>query len=377
MGARVGLVLAAFFAGSAVQTAYLPLWLADRGLRANEIGLVLGVAALVRIGGLPLLGWVADRLGRRLMLAAAGFGAGMCALLLAGLQGVGPLLAGSVAMIVAAALLTPLADAVSLALAAAGRLDYGRTRAWGSGAYMLATAAGGSLLAAAGTGSVPLLLAALYGLAGLLGVLVPDPAPAPPARAEQPARMPLRFPAFRWALLASAAIQGSHAAYYSFAPLLWRGMGIGDGTIGLILAVPLLAEMALFWWGRAAVERLGPGPLTLIAALAAILRWGLTSVLRDPLALGLVQMLHAATFGLQHLSAMLVVRELPGRRAAMAQTLLSALGLGLPTGVLVWVSGMLVAPLGALVFLVMSAAAVAALPAVPGLRRHARPPGPG
>ena len=43
VGPRVGLFIAACFAAMAVTSAYLPLWFADRGLTAAEIGQVLGV----------------------------------------------------------------------------------------------------------------------------------------------------------------------------------------------------------------------------------------------------------------------------------------------------------------------------------------------
>ena len=46
--ARVGGFLGAYFAANAI-TAFMPLWFADRGLSAAEIGQVLGAAALLRV----------------------------------------------------------------------------------------------------------------------------------------------------------------------------------------------------------------------------------------------------------------------------------------------------------------------------------------
>ena len=55
-GVRVALFFAALFAASAVNTAFLPLWFADRGLSAAAIGQILGFASLLRVMAGPSLG---------------------------------------------------------------------------------------------------------------------------------------------------------------------------------------------------------------------------------------------------------------------------------------------------------------------------------
>ena len=341
-------------------TAYLPLWFADRGLTAAEIGQVLGFASVLRVVAVPGWGWLADAAARpRLMLFAAAACASCSAAVLPAAQGLLPILAVAAMQGVAASALSPLADASTLALAAARRLDYGRTRAWGSVSYMVATAAAGALLGRVGSWVVPWLLALGYGIgAGLAAAL---PRTALPARRAEPADGPWRSRPFRLALLATALIQGSHAAYYGFATLHWRAAGIADATIGLLIAEGIVAEIALFIWGRGLVERLGPARLTALAAAACIMRWTATAFTTDVPALAAIQLLHAATFACQHLSAMLVLRSLPGKRAATAQTLLAALGFAAPTGLLIWLSGRLYGTAGGLTFLLMAAVGGAAL----------------
>ena len=370
-GTRVGLFLAAFFAAGAVTTAYLPLWFADRGLTAAEIGLVLGLGSLLRVAAVPGLGWLADRVGwRRTMLfgAAALAGGGAALLPLAG--GFWAIMLIVAVQGVSASILTPLSDVLALALVAARRLDYGRTRAWGSVSYMLATALSGGLVGRLGTGVVPWLLAAGYGAAAGLAALLPDAGDG--ARRGSVRVSLLRLRPFRLALLATALIQGAHAAYYAFAPIHWRSLGIADGTIGLLIAEGIVAEVALFIWGRALVERLGPARLTALAAGSSVLRWTLTAFVTGVPALAAVQLLHAGTFALQHLSAMLVLRTLPAARAGTAQALMSALGFSAPTAVLIWLSGQVYAGLGGLTFLVMAGVGGLAVVTVPGLRRMPR-----
>lgn len=326
----------------------------DRGISAGQIGTVLGVASLVRLLAVPLWGAAADWVGRRrpmLLLAAAATAASVACFPLA--HGLGPLLLLVTTQGIAAAALTPLTDTLTLALAAAGRLTYGRTRAWGSVAYMLTTAATGPVLGWAGSWLVPGLIAAGYGLAALLSPALPEPDRIP--RLSRGTGGLLRLPAIRVTVLASALIQGSHAAYYGFAAIHWRAAGLADTTIGLLIAEGVVMEIVLFVWGGRWVTRLGPARLTALAACACIVRWtalGLTTALPVLIA---VQTLHAATFAMQHLSSMAVLsRCIPPGRAAGAQALHSALGFSAPTGLLIWLVGLGYGRFDGLVYLPMA-----------------------
>ena len=366
-GTRVGLVLAAVFAAGAVQSAYLPLWLADRGLTAGEIGFVLGVSSLLRVAGVPGGGWIADRVGRRTVFVVAALCAAGAAGVMPGLHGLWWLLVAATVLGVGSSLLSPLADAVTLGLARARRLDYGRTRAWGSVAYMAATAAAGAVLGQAGSGVVPGLVLVGYGLAGVGGFWLPEAA-GRLARGVRAAG-PFGDKGFRLALIATGLIQGSHAAYYSFAPLHWRAAGLSDAVIGLLIAEGIVAEVALFVWGRGLVERLGSARLTAVAAGACVVRWTALAFVTDARALAVLQFLHAGTFACQHLSTMMVLQRLPSERAGMAQTVMSALGFSAATAALVWLTGQLYGPYGGLSFLPMAVVGGAAVFTVRPLSR--------
>lgn len=358
--ARIGLFTSSFFAAGAVLTAYLPLWLADRGLDAALIGTVLGVASLTRIVAVPLWGWAADRLGyHRVSLFLAASGAAVCAALMPAAPGTVSIAILIVTGGVAASALSPLCDAVTLAFSAAGRLDYGRTRAWGSVAYMVATAGAGAMLGRFGTVIVPWMLTAGYGAAAMLAALVPRP-PAMGSTLHRVFVAPLGR-SFWAAVIATALTQGSHAAYYAFASLHWRAAGIGDTTIGLLIAEGIVAEVALFVWGRRLVAWLGPARLTGIAASACLLRWTLTATTNSVPLLAAIQLLHAGSFACQHLSNMLVLRTIPAPRAALAQTMLSAIGFSAPTGIMIWVVGQFYALANGGVFFGMAALGGAAL----------------
>jgi PPP family 3-phenylpropionic acid transporter len=373
-GVRVALFFATLFAAGAINTAFLPLWFADRGLSATAIGQVLGVASLLRVFAGPSWGTIADRIGRRRpVLLAAALTASVAALMYLPLYGFAPLLAVAVVQGVASSALNPLIDSLALALARDGRMEYGPVRSIGSIAYMAASAGAGWLLSVTGSWVVPWLLAATYGSAAAVTPLLPEAARAPAApRAWAGLRLFANRP-FRLIVLASALIQGAHAAYYGFAPLYWRSQGLSDSVIGLLIAEGIVAEVALFAWGRRLVERLGPAGLTACAAAASLIRWSVTAMAPPLAVLAAIQLLHAATFAMQHLSAMLVLsRAIPPERAATAQALHGALGFGAPTGVLMLLAGALYARYGGLVFLAMAAVGGMALLVVRPLARAIR-----
>jgi PPP family 3-phenylpropionic acid transporter len=369
-GTRIALFFAAIFAAGAIGGAFLPLWFADRGLSPAAIGQVLGAAALLRVICGPGWGSAADRIGRRrpVLLVGAAL-ATVAALAYLPLHGFWPMLLVAGVQGVAAASLNPLIDSLALGLARERVLEYGPVRAAGSFAYMLASAGGGWLLSVAGSVVVPWLLAAGYGVAALLTPLLPD-RPGPRAAPHPFAGLRLfALPAFRLTVAASALIQGAHAAYYGFAALLWRAQGFSDTTIGLLIAEGIVAEVLLFARGRRLVERLGPSGLTACAAIAAVVRWTVTACGPGLPVLAVVQLLHAATFGMQHLSAVQVLsRAVPAERAATAQALYNALGMGAPTGLMMLLAGALYARWGGLAFLAMAVSGGAALLLVRPLR---------
>lgn len=366
---RVAVFLGAYFAANAVN-AFLPLFLSDRGLTAGDIGHVLAAATLLKVLAGPGWGDVADRIGRRrpvlftAALAAAGFAAAYTQV-----AGYMPLLLLAAAQGIAASAINPLADSLTLALAREGRLQYGPVRAVGSAAFMVATAGAGWLLNRAGSWLVPWVLTALYGSAAACSLALPE-ADTPPAAPHALAGLALlRNRGFRLAVACTALIQGAHAAYYGFAALFWRSQGISDTVIGLLIAEGIIAEILLFARGRRLIERLGPAGLTGCAAAASVVRW-LVMAAAPPLpVLVAIQPLHAATFAMQHLSAMqLLSRSVPPERAATAQSLHSALGYGAPTGLMMLLAGWLYARSGGLAFAGMAVFGGAALLLVRPLR---------
>jgi PPP family 3-phenylpropionic acid transporter len=356
---RFALLYGAQFLGFGAMMPFLPAILAEGGLDPGAIGLVLAAGSLLRVLAGPAIGRVADRAAdpRRLLAAccvvaaAAGAGFGLAA-------GFAALLAVQLIHSAAAAPVIPLSDSQAAAAVRAGGFDYARVRAVGSATFIAGALAAGFAAEAAGPRVAAWLLAAGLLVTAMAALWLPA-LPRASGAARGGLLAPLARADFRRALLAASLVQGSHAAYYGFATLHWQAAGLSTGFIGVLWALGVVAEIGLFLVGGRLAERLGTQGLVLLGALGGALRWTVTALTTEPIALVLVQPLHAASFGAMHLAAMRAMVALPEGLAGRAQTLLAA-AVGASTGLLIWASGPVFEMVGGLVFLAMAALCVVA-----------------
>src|SRR5262249_22286094 len=154
----------------------------------------------------PGWGTLADHIGKwRPVMLLAGGAATVAGVLYLPSYGVFPLLLVAAMQGVAGSGLNPLGGSLGLALAPAGRLEYGPVRSIGSAAYMAASAAGGWLLSVAGTWLVPWLLVTSYGAATLVTPLLPEPSRSTVTRRILDLRLLANRP-FRLAVATTALI---------------------------------------------------------------------------------------------------------------------------------------------------------------------------
>ncbi len=393
---RLGAFYAAIFLVVGIQLPFWPVWLAGRGLDAQEIATVFAAAIWAKIITTPAIGALADRLGRRRMVMVA-LAALACVAYAAlwPVAGWWPLLALTILAGIAHSALMPLGDSITLAAVRERGLDYGRIRVWGSVSFIVAAIGSGAALALAanagpgpgaapGSGSAPgpggneVLLLVLAASAVLLGACFALPASVRPVPtgARWAANGDLwRLAADRrfWLFVVSAAaLQASHQLYYGFGTLYWRELGFSDTVIGLLWAEGVVAEIVLFWYSARLVERFGPLGLMALGGVAGILRWSLMGVLPGLGAAAVLQLLHAATFGASHLGAMhFMAARVPPGAAASAQSLYSALSAGLGSGLVMLAAGSLYAAYGGQAYPFMALLSAAGLVGVWQLSRTA------
>ena len=325
---RFALLFTAQFAAVGVLLPFIPPLMAARGLGAEEVATILALGGALRLVSGPLGGRLADALGQPRAVMAAGAAGAACAAMLYGVAtGFGGLLAANLLFAVAFACVVPLGDAMALRAARAEAWDYGRVRAAGAAAFIVAAGGAGWVAERGGAGSVAWVLAGALAAAAVAALLLPA-GQAHPRRQGGAFRAVLALPAFRRILVVSALIQGSHAAYYAFGSIHWAQAGVAPSVVGLLWAWSVVAEVALFAWGKPIAERLGARGLALVAAAAGLLRWGITAETVALHALVAAQALHALTFGAMHLATMRVMQaSVPAAVSGTAQTLLAA-GIG-------------------------------------------------
>lgn len=347
-------VFGAQFAALGAMLPFLPAILAEAGLSAAQVGMVLAAGSLVRLVAAPLSGRLADRApDMRPILALSALLAAVSALGFGLAAGFAALLAVQVLHSIAAAPIVPLSDALAMGAVRRGGFDYARVRSAGSITFMLGALLAGVAAEWAGPRIAAWMLAAGLLLAAWAAMRLPAA-----AQRSKPAVgslwAPLREPGFRWILPLAALVQGSHAVYYAFSTIHWQSAGLSTGFIGFLWALGVLAEVLLFLYGRGLVERLGVRGLTLAAAAGGVLRWSVTALTSEAAVLVVVQLLHGATFGAMHLAAMRALVGLPAGLSGRAQSLLAS-AVSATTGGLIWACGPLYGAVGGMAFLAMAA----------------------
>jgi PPP family 3-phenylpropionic acid transporter len=378
LSTRLGAFYAASFLVVGIQAPFWPVWLAGRGLGVREIAALLAAGLWVKVVATPLIGVLADRLGRRrgVMVALSGTAVlGYAALWSAGefwsLLWL-TLLAG-----VAQSALMPLGDSITLAAVRQDGLDYGRVRVWGSVSFIVAALASGVVLARpepawlAGN-TVLLLVLAASALLFLACVAVPARRVETAGLSRWSALGALAANRRFWGFVAAtAALQASHQVYYGFGTLYWRSLGFSDAVIGCLWAEGVIAEIVLFWQGGRLLARIGPLGLMAAGGAAGILRWTLAGLIPGLLPAAVLQLLHALTFGATHLGAMnFLSRTVPPGAAASAQALYSGASTGIGSGLVMLGAGVLYAAYGGHAYLFMAVLSAAGLFGVARLARR-------
>jgi MFS transporter, PPP family, 3-phenylpropionic acid transporter len=376
-------VYALLYAAFGVQSPFLPALLRERGLHAEEIGLVFGAATAIRVLAGPAIGHAADRrqrhtlmlLGCALLAATAGLGYVV-------LRGFWPLLLAALVQAAMLAPIVPLSDALATTAAHQSvaddkvRFEYGWLRGCGSAAFIVGTTLSGWAAGRAGLTIVPWVSGTILAVGGAMALLLPRLAGADTGLRTAPAPLLrdvsalLRLGIYRRMLIVAALVEGSHALQDTFAVIRWHTAGVDLATIGVLWSESVASEVLVFFAiGPRLVNRLGPGWSCAVAAGAGTVRWMTAAVTTSPVIMGLTQPLHGLTFALLHLACMrLIVQIAPIRLAATAQSIYGTFCIGTATALLTLASGLLYGRIGGRAFLVMAALCLVALPLCPGMR---------
>jgi PPP family 3-phenylpropionic acid transporter len=337
---------------------FFPMWLRSVGIDASWIGIIAAVPAVTRFTVLPFVTGLAE--SRRALRGAMIVTAFMTTL---GFAAVGtqhqPLLV-FLAYVLTASMWTPivpLTDAYALRGVSRYGLKYGPLRLWGSAAFVVGALLCGLLVDVIAAAHLIWIIAAMAALGAVISLgLQPLDHPGPPPVAQRGAAALLREPGFLAIITASALIQGSHAAYYTFASITWQLSGLGGLTIAGLWGLGVMAEIVVF--ALSPRFTLQPSVLVVIGALSAATRWLITAQEPPVAVLAVVQLAHGLSFGLTQVGTMgLLVRHVPIHVMARGQGYLAAFA-GIVASSASILSGAMYARYGQGVYYVMAAMAL-------------------
>jgi PPP family 3-phenylpropionic acid transporter len=365
---KLSLLYAATFASLGVHLPFFPVWLGSRALSADQIGLLLSLPALIRGLSGPWITGLADRHYRAttvLAIAMVASALGWLALpFTTGFASIVPVVAFCAVLMSA---IVPLTDVITVdALRGQTAIGYGAIRLWGSVAFLAANVGGGVVLGFFAPAAVPYLLAFASALAAIVTWLGRDVGTASEERRKaaiaaepQPLSRALIF-----TIIGIGAIHASHALVYGFGPLLWVGQGWSTADIGLLVAVGVAAEIALFAAVKSGTAGFSPRRFLLLGAIVSMLRW-MAMAFEPGLAASYgLQLLHAFSFGATHLGSIAAVSALaPLAQRARVQGYVASCAAML-TALATAGSGVLVARFGSAAYLGMIPIALMGLIAI-------------
>ena len=309
--------------------AFIPLWLKATGATPEEIGVLMAIPLVLRLLTVaPFSAWAGRRgLVRNAIVVTAALSAALITLLLGE-----PEHAGRIAVVLVFSImwdqLPVLVDAYAVMAVRSRALDFGRMRVWGSIAVVVSTASAGWTFDFLGIQSLPWLVALLLLLPVIVAPMLPPDREM--AHIEEGVRGSWREVIVDRkvvrAMIAAALIMGSHGVLTSFAAIQWSQKGMSTGTIGMLQALAVSAEIIAFWFGSKLLGRRDPSWLICIAAVAGTLRWIVMS--NDPgiPVLVVTQLLHSVTSTGAILGTMLVIAQrVPVQTSAAAQGLYAVL----------------------------------------------------
>ncbi|EHI9301684.1 3-phenylpropionate MFS transporter [Vibrio vulnificus] len=355
-----------FFFAYGVYLPFWSLWFKEQGVSSTDIGLLVGIGLATRCVAnmvitprihkaehiMPALRWLSFA---ALIFVGFHFFTGGSFWLMALATVLFNLCCGPV---------VPLSDALANYYARLKMLDYGRTRLWGSIAFIAGSTAVGYLISLYGTDMI--LYTALVGVFISLLLSMRSANVMPVTRSEHHSERPKLTqlltdgPVVKFLLLA-ALIQGSHAAYYSFSAIYWQQAGHSEEIIGYLWSLGVVSEVAVFALSKRLFAGWSLRALFVAASIGVMLRWGITASTTLLLGLVLVQLLHGVTFAMAHIAAIQYIQNSEEHKMVALQALYNALPLGAFIAAMTAFSGWGFEHWGASVFWVMAAMGLVAL----------------
>lgn len=356
-----------YFFYFAVVGALIPYWgvyLKYLGYSSQDVGVISAIILATRIIAPNFWGWLADKSKQRLRIIR--LGSATACLCFAGV-----LISQRYPWLVFVVscytffwhAVLPQFEVITLSYLGDHYQRYGQIRLWGSIGFIAAVVGLGLLFEWIPIAYLPLAILSFLLLIWLSSLSVKDLSVAKHSADSRGFLQQATQPAIICFLLASFLLQFSHGPYYTFYSLyLQENYGYTSAATGLLWALGVLAEVAIFIVMPRIMKRWSIRHLMLLSLAITAIRWCLIGYAADWLwVLLFAQLLHAFSFGMAHSASIEIVRtHFKGNSQGQAQALYSSFSFGAGGAVGALVGGLLWDHNASLTYLLASVSAAVA-----------------
>lgn len=320
---------------------YLGLYLSSLNFSPAQIGELMAVFLLTKVVAPNVWGVLSDRTGRPIFwVRIATFMAVVLSIGLIALQTYWGIFAVLLVFSFFWHASLPQFESYTFKQLGPQKHRYGQIRLWGSIGFIVAVVVLGWLFEHFGVGILPWVISSLLLIVWATTFLVKDQSFAQDtSEINEKFFAILKRPEVLGILIVSFLVQVSHGVYYSFFTIQMTDLGVSKTVTAWLWALGVIAEIAVFWWMAKLFAAFSVRSLVLMAIALTVLRWTITGQLDHSLSwIVFAQLLHAASFGLFHASAIyLIDRYFTGSHHGKGQALFAASshGLGGAVGMLI------------------------------------------
>jgi len=330
---RLSLFYFIYFSAIGVFVPYWTVYLQDeKGFSAAQIGELMAVFMLTKMIAPFLWGWISDRSNSRIgMIRWACFITIVCFALCYVSSGYWSMLLVIMAYSFFWNAALPQFEVLTLNHLESRASRYSQIRLWGSIGFIVMVVL---LPFVIDTGGVARVLDVMLGLFIVLWLVtwwVPDKPQYSQESTHERLLDLVKQPTVWVLLLACTLQQASHGAYYTFFSIYLDDHGYSRLFTGWMWALGVIAEVLIFIVMYRMIQCYGAARLFIWAVWITAIRWFLLGAWVDSLPiLVLSQLMHAATYGLFHASAIhLIHHYFPGHLQGRGQALYAGLSFGL------------------------------------------------
>jgi PPP family 3-phenylpropionic acid transporter len=321
-----------YFAVLGILVPYWGLYLKHLQFTALEIGQLMAIPMATKFIAPNVWGWLGDRYGHRMKIVRlASFISMVIFTLIFWVEGFWMLAAAMVLFSFFWNASLPQFEVVTLAYLGERVKHYSRVRAWGSVGFIAAVLVVGWLIDLSGIDIVPYAIFAVYISIWLASLTVTDVRDNGQGDHSGSMLSLLKRPVVIAFFAACFMMQFGHGVYYAFYSIYMESLGHSKIYIGVLWAIGVIAEILVFIFMHHLLHRFGAGRVLIVSLLLAGLRWSLIGWFSSSeVLLVIAQLLHAATFGAFHASAVHIVHlAFRGRFSGRGMAMYSSLSFGL------------------------------------------------